>query len=72
MGKEGEIMKKVIIKCDICKRELDREKEPNYYDIYYKNMPGWATQIGEFSWMQRPCYQICENCSKPLIKNIKI
>ena len=33
-------MLKEIIKCDICKRELDKEKDTHYYDVYYVDMPG--------------------------------
>jgi len=53
-------MKKEIIKCDKCKRILDNDKDGHYYEIIYRDMPGWIT--GERLPGEK--LQICEKCFK--------
>jgi len=56
-------MKKTIIKCDKCKRDLDREKESEYYEISKEHMPGWASI--DYSMGRNTHWQLCKKCFKP-------
>ena len=61
-------MLKEIIKCDICKRELDKNIEGNYYDVYYVDMPGWIAFRKPHPEGVQSNYQICEECFSNLLK----
>ena len=55
-------MKKEIVKCDFCERELDRDKDSHYFEVNVLDMPGWAS----FSWPHpeglKKTLQVCVAC----------
>ena len=62
-------MKQQIIKCDICKRILDREKESIYYRIWEEDLPGWAHI--DYSMGEDEKWDICKECFKEGFKELK-
>lgn len=54
-------MKKQIIKCDFCKKELnfEDEKDGYYYDIIFRFTPGWVGMLYDDNEKQ-----ICNKCAK--------
>jgi len=49
-----------ITKCDICKKTINREKSAKIRIVYE------GANLSVFN-----CYEICENCSKPIVKFLK-
>lgn len=56
-------MFKTLISCDWCKKEIDKDKDSSYYEVHFKNMPGWVTYSGsmiDFGVKK----DICLKCAK--------
>jgi hypothetical protein len=56
-------MKKEMIKCDWCGKEINRDEEGSYYEISYKNTPGWATYSGSMYDFEIS-KEICNKCAE--------
>jgi len=54
-------MKKEIIKCDVCKKEI---KEGGYYEFRHASMFGWATFYKPHPNGIAYEFQICVDCVK--------
>ena len=59
-------MKKTIIKCDKCERELT-DKDVGYYEFNYQNIPGWATFRHPYPGGAKD-YCICLSCFEKYLK----
>ncbi|MCL5072312.1 MAG: hypothetical protein M1308_15685 [Actinobacteria bacterium] len=55
-------MKKKLIKCDCCNRELT-DKDAYYYELIYVDNEGWVRFAGNMSDFDRN-RQICKNCAE--------
>jgi hypothetical protein len=56
-------MKKQLIKCDFCGKQIDRDEEGSYYSIHYENTPGWATSSMSMSDFE-VSKEMCNKCAK--------
>jgi ribosomal protein L34E len=57
-------MKKNIIRCDICGKELDYKKDSTYYTINECNTPGWAGI--DYTMGFETKFDLCKECFEPL------
>ena len=55
-------MKKELIKCDFCEREVDEKKEASYYEIEFQNCHGWVTHEASMRVYETK-KQICKTCA---------
>lgn len=54
-------MRKEIYKCDFCGKELEGEKDAEYYEIHRKSLPDWCTAtLSTLDWEVKK--EICRKC----------